>query len=231
MKLELKRVLVLLVMVFSLTMSYGCASSETPKLKADMEAMKSQVWDLQKRLAEQDMKARDQENLVALMSERVQVLEEVYLAGQSKSSPGVDVRLAQAGLRFKDLQLDEIYRNSLVAFNEGHYDLAEEGFSYIVRRYPKSDLAPKAQYWIGEIFYSKKRYSRAAEEYRKIIVRYPKNPKVASAMLKVALCKMELKKYDECEKTLNEIIARFPESSAAATAKEKLKEMAGTNGN
>jgi TolA-binding protein len=53
-----------------------------------------------------------------------------------------------------------------------------------LKRFPKSDNADNAQFWIGEIYYRQKWYETAILEYQKVIENYPKGNKVQASLLK-----------------------------------------------
>lgn len=230
----------------------GCASSDGAKMTSDVEALKTQIWNLQKQTAELGLKVSYASEEVTQLSERMRNVEDTLqvekpgskLRDPSSStmdtkSPGVTAPprepkvVAQAMQRppevpletwFKDLTPEEMYRQSLVYFNKADYSNAISGFSYLIRRFSDSSLAPMSQFWIGEAFYTQKRFARAVEEYRKVLTRYPGNPKSADTMLKIGLCKMSMDLNSEGIETLRELIARYPDSSAAATATKLLNE-------
>ncbi len=230
----------------------GCASSDGAKMTSDVEALKTQIWNLQKQTAELGLKVSYASEEVTQLSERVRNVEDSLQVGKPVSKPrettstgakpksAVAVEpqkeptaVAQVMERppdvpletwFKDLTPEEMYRQSLVYFNKADYPTAISGFTYLIRRFSDSSLAPMSQFWIGEAFYTQKRFARAVEEYRKVLNRYPGNPKSADTMLKIALCKMSMDLNSEGVETLRDLIAKYPDSAAAATAKKLLNE-------
>jgi tol-pal system protein YbgF len=231
----------------------GCASSDGAKMTSDVEALKTQIWNLQKQTAELGLKVSYASEEVTQLSERVSNVEDglqlekpAFKPKETSSSatkkpkltaatepPREPIAVAQAMERapgvpletwFKDLTPEEMYRQSLVYFNKADYSTAISGFSYLIRRFSDSTLAPTSQFWIGEAFYTQKRFARAVEEYRKVLTRYPGNPKSADAMLKIALCKMSMDLNSEGIETLRDVVAKYPDSPAAVTAKKLLNE-------
>jgi tol-pal system protein YbgF len=234
----------------------GCASSDGAKMTSDVEALKTQIWNLQKQTAELGLKVSYASEEVTQLSERVRNVEDAIQVekpvskpketSSSTTSPKPSIAaspprepkaVAQAMQRppevpletwFKDLTPEEMYRQSLVYFNKADYTNAISGFSYLIRRFSDSTLAPTSQFWIGEAFYTQKRFARAVEEYRKVLGRYPGNPKSADTMLKIGLCKMSMDLNSEGVETLRDLIARYPDSVAASTAKKLLNESPAT---
>ena len=63
--------------------------------------------------------------------------------------------------------------------------MAVEAFQEFLKDYGDSDLAPNAQFYIGECYYAQKNYKQAIEEYNKCLDRYPSgNNKLPAAQLK-----------------------------------------------
>ncbi len=142
----------------------------------------------------------------------------IALASNEAPAPPVD-------RGFKGLGQSEMYRRSMELFNSGEYSKAAASFSFFVRRYPSSHLASRAQYWLGETFYSRKNYSRAAIEFKRALVLYSNSLKTPDAMLKLAFCKIRLNQFPEGKAVLKEVIDKYPSSIAASTARRKLEKV------
>lgn len=92
-------------------------------------------------------------------------------------------------------------------------------------RYPDSQYAGNAQYWLGEANYVSKRYPEAIVEFEKVVKLYPGSGKVPDAMLKLGYSQYELGQVDKAGATLNAIIEEFPRSTAAQLAQNRLQRM------
>jgi len=117
----------------------------------------------------------------------------------------------------------EIYKTSYNDYVKGNYDLAISGFQEFVKKFPDSELAGNAQYWIGESFYSLQDFEKAATEFDKVIANYPNNNKIASALLKKGYSYLRLGKNEEAKKLLIEVTRKFPQSVESKLAEQKLK--------
>lgn len=154
------------------------------------------------------------------------------------SSPGPTSPPAQPPSRPSGpgLQPADLYQTVYIDFSKGNYLLAIAGFQEFLRRYPDSDLADNAQYWIGEAQFSlarayaaqgqeekaKKALSQAVQEFRKVIVNYPRGDKVPTALYKEALALLELKQQSLAQARLQYILDHFPRSEEAPLARERL---------
>jgi tol-pal system protein YbgF len=118
---------------------------------------------------------------------------------------------------------DEIYRSAKQAFDQGDSEAARKGFQEFIRRYPKSNNADNAQFWIGEIYYREKWYEKAILEYQNVIEKYPKGNKVPAALLKQGLAFSNIGDNANAKLILEELSRKYPKSNEAKVAAEKLK--------
>jgi tol-pal system protein YbgF len=117
----------------------------------------------------------------------------------------------------------ERYQQAKQKFDAGDFDLALESFRALIKRYPKSEHADNAQFWIGEIYYREKWYEKAILEYQKVVEKYAKGNKVAAALLKQGFSFYNLKDKANTRLILQELIKKYPKSKEAQIAQKKLK--------
>ena len=67
------------------------------------------------------------------------------------------------------------YEQAYGLVNNGQYDLAAQAFKKFLATYPKDDLAPDAQYWLGESLFARGDYASAAQEFKAGFQTYPKS--------------------------------------------------------
>ncbi|OGL08645.1 MAG: hypothetical protein A3J45_10645 [Candidatus Rokubacteria bacterium RIFCSPHIGHO2_02_FULL_69_13] len=130
----------------------------------------------------------------------------------------------------------DVYQTAYIDFSKGSYPLAIQGFREFLRRFPDSDLANNAQYWVGEAYFSLARgyanqgqgdkvqgaLEQAVQEFRKVIVNYPRGEKVPTALYKEALALLELKQPSLAEARLKYLLEHFPQSEEAPLARDRL---------
>lgn len=117
---------------------------------------------------------------------------------------------------------EEHYGSALQLFRGGQYDAARGEFQSYLERYPKTDLADNAQFWLGECYYAEKRFREAIAAYDKTIKQYPKSDKVSSAMLKQGMAFLELGDKTAGKILLKKVVKGYPNSNQAKIAKNKL---------
>ncbi len=114
------------------------------------------------------------------------------------------------------------YDGALDQFKRGDYAGAIAGFGAFVKTYPKSALAPSAQYWIGNAQFARRDYRGAIAAQRQLLATYPDSTKVPDALLNIASAQSELGEAAQARRSLEELVAKFPHSEAAAKAKQRL---------
>jgi tol-pal system protein YbgF len=115
-----------------------------------------------------------------------------------------------------------LYDKAFQLFRGGKFEAARVEFNSYLKRYPKTDLADNAQFWLGECYYSEKRYQEAIAAYEKTIKDYPTSDKVSSAMLKQGMAFVELGDKTAGKILLKKVIKGYPQSNQAKIARNKL---------
>lgn len=125
----------------------------------------------------------------------------------------------------KALSEDETYRQAKQAFDQGESDSARRKFQELIERFPKSERADNAQFWIGEIYYREKWYEKAILEYQKVIENYPQGNKVPASLLKQGFAFLNLGDKANSRLILQELIKKYPKTNEAKIAQDKLKDL------
>ncbi len=117
-----------------------------------------------------------------------------------------------------------IYQSAYGDYLTGKFDLAYSGFQSFIDKYPNAELAPQAQFYIGECFYSMSEWNKALEEYKKVEQHYKKRPDlVSSARLKIALCCQKLGRNEKAIRIFSSIMKDFSQSPESLAAKENIE--------
>jgi TolA-binding protein len=133
-------------------------------------------------------------------------------------------------------QASDLYQTAYIDYTKGNYNLAIAAFKEFIRLYPSTDLAEKAQYWIGEAHFSLARdlqtrgdrtraaqeFERAVQEFRRVMINYPRGDRVPTAVYKEAVALLELGQGGLAEARLQFLVDQFPYTEEAAKAKEEL---------
>jgi tol-pal system protein YbgF len=107
----------------------------------------------------------------------------------------------------------------------GNYQGAIVAFQNFIKQYPKSNLAPRAQYWIGDSYFNLRDFRLAIANQQTLIKTYPESPTVPDAMLNIASSQIEMGESVAGKKSLEDLVKQFPISDAADKAKRRLAAM------
>jgi tol-pal system protein YbgF len=75
----------------------------------------------------------------------------------------------------------DLFNAAQADYNTGKLDLAMQEFQDFLKYFGNSDMAPNAQYWIGQIDYSNKNYDAAVQAFDMVVEKYPDSSKVRDA--------------------------------------------------
>jgi len=116
-----------------------------------------------------------------------------------------------------------LYEAALNLFKAGKYKDSAAAFDTFVKEHGDSDMAPSAQYWLGNSYYGLRDCKKAIEAQKVVVARWGSHPKAADAMLNMSTCQQELGEGKASRQTLEMLIAKYPGSPAATTAAKRLK--------
>ncbi len=117
---------------------------------------------------------------------------------------------------------EELYRTSYQFILSGDYTTAESGFRDHISRFPQSERAPDAHFWLGEAFLGQQKYRDAAETFLAASKEYPKSKKAPDMLLKLGVSLVGLNQNEVACATYGEIDKRYPNASAAL--KDRVKQ-------
>ncbi len=120
---------------------------------------------------------------------------------------------------------EELYRSAYEDYMRGNYDLAAQGFAEYLRRFPGSDLADNAQYWIGECYDAQDKEQEALEAFSQVLEKYPASDKAAAAQLKKGLVYLKMGDQGQAVVNLQYVVYEHPGTKEADLAREKLKSL------
>jgi TolA-binding protein len=76
----------------------------------------------------------------------------------------------------------QIYDAAMRDRSGGQLDLAMQGFQQYLQWYPNTELAPNAQFYVGQIYYDRGEWANALKAFDALLERYSENSKTPDAM-------------------------------------------------
>ena len=182
----------------------------------DQDSIKASLTQLKEKVDELDVLVKRQQEYLGLASKAA-----VEGGTETPERP----REESTGAEAPGLSETGQYDIALAAFRNGRFEDAMEGFEAFLKKYPKSDRADNAQFWIGECFMALKHYEQAILAYQKVIKKYPGGNKAPNAMLRQAMAFLGIKDKTSTKLLLRKIIKSYPKSNEAEIAQKKLKSL------
>lgn len=170
-----------------------------------LAAFENSLREMSARLAENDKRAEKSSEGLSSLDKRVAALE---------SAPHPPAR--------KEEDPEALYLKGYEKTKSKDYAEAVKTFERFLEAYPEHKLADHAQYWLGEIHYTKGDWEKAILEFDKVIKNYPRGDKAAAATLKQGLSFEKLGSPKEARVLLEEVVSKFPKSPEASIARERL---------
>lgn len=165
----------------------------------------------------------------ALEAALSEIPEEIAAAtpGQESAASGTSGEVAaEAPAAVDPVLIEAAYRHAFNLLKQSLYDRAIRAFREFLVRYPGTEYAGNAQFWLAEAYYVNSRFGQALVEYSTLVQRYPESPKLAQATLKAAFCQHELGQVEAARRQLDEIIQQYPGTTAASLAQDRLADIA-----
>jgi tol-pal system protein YbgF len=102
---------------------------------------------------------------------------------------------------------------------------AAQAFTGFLNKYPNSQYAGNAQYWLGEVTLANGDIQGAGQAFAKVAQQYPSHSKVPDALFKLADVEQRLGNTDKAKTILRQVIAQYPGSSAAQLSQRDLQRL------
>ena len=139
-------------------------------------------------------------------------------SGSSGSAPAASGAAASADPEKEKL----LYDASFDLVKARDFAKADQAFSAFLRKYPQSQYAGNAQYWLGEVKLAQKDLPAAAAAFAAVTSNYPQSSKVPDALYKQADVLRRQGRADQARQLLQQVISQYPQSSAAQLAQREL---------
>jgi tol-pal system protein YbgF len=116
----------------------------------------------------------------------------------------------------------ELYNAAITDYQQGRLDLARDGFTEYLRRFPAGLSAGDAQYWLGITWYDQNRWDSAITELNKVPARFPDSAKAPLALRKIGDAYRALGDSARARAAYQELVDRYPNSAEAEAARRQL---------
>jgi len=119
------------------------------------------------------------------------------------------------------LSAKQLYDSAMKDRSGGNLDLALQGFQEYLKYFSNTDLAPNAQFYIGQIYYDKNDFSSAITAFDLVLERFPENSKTPDAMYMKGMALLKSTRRNEAAKEFQALIEKYPNSDVTAKARQQ----------
>ncbi|MFP4037628.1 MAG: tol-pal system protein YbgF [Desulfobacteraceae bacterium] len=186
-----------------------------------LDALSGELESLSREVEALDSMVRQQQAYLGLEAPPEQPLAPPELALEREKSEGP----APTELEPLPSGENELYEHARSLYRDGRYEKAMAAFEAFLEKFPESEMADNAHFWIAECHMSREHFEEAILAYQKVIKDYPKGNKVANSMYRQAMAFLEIKDKTSARLLLKKITEEFPDANEAELASKKLEAM------
>lgn len=189
--------------------------SKIDQMATDFQTLRESIADLTERMNKMQTQLVDLNNTVKVMSAPPSPPPSALPggpaadAGPSTPPPGMSARA--------------VYESALRDRSGGNLDLAMQGFQEYLRYYNNTELAPNAQFYIGQIHYDKNEFAPALQAFDAVLEKYPENNKTADATYMKGMALLKSGQRNEAAREFLNVITKYPNAEVAAKARTQRK--------
>jgi tol-pal system protein YbgF len=119
------------------------------------------------------------------------------------------------------LSAKQLYDSAMKDRSGGNLDLALQGFEEYLKYFSSTDLAPNAQFYIGQIHYDKNDFANAIKAFDMVLERFPENSKTPDAMYMKGMALLKSTQRNQAAKEFQTLIEKYPNSDVTAKARQQ----------
>ncbi|RTZ72938.1 MAG: tol-pal system protein YbgF [Gammaproteobacteria bacterium] len=114
---------------------------------------------------------------------------------------------------------------ALLQPSQRRYKEAIAAFKAFLEKYPTSELADNALYWLGETYYVTEDNKSALAAFDRLLKEFPQSDKAPGALLKKGYILDAMGRKSEARKVLQQLVSQYPDASVSRMAKARLKKL------
>ncbi len=195
----------------SMTKPLAGVGSRVDSLGQDLGFVRESITEVNSRLSKLDQKMTDLDNTIKTMQ-------------APPAPPAAGGLTPSASAPPPGISSKTLYDNALRDKMGGNNDLARKGFTDYLAWFGSTDLAPNAQYYLGELDYNEKKFDAAVASFDQVLA-LGRNAKSNDARLMKGRALAELGQRSEAEKEFRTLISDAPNSDAAGRARAELRKL------
>lgn len=190
-------------------------NSRVNEMSADHTATRDQIAELSSQMKKMQQQLKD-------LTDAVQML--VTNTARPEPPPAPDAGPASATPP-PGMTAERLYADALTAKQGGQSDSALDQFRKFLLWYGNTDMAPKAQFHIGDIQYNQAKMEDAQKSFEKVLTDYPEGASTADAMYMQGMIFLKQGQKDKAAERFRTVARRYPKTQAGKYSTEQLADL------
>jgi len=124
---------------------------------------------------------------------------------------------------------EQSYRDAYTAYKGGDFEQAVKLFEAFLAKYPKSDLAQNAVYWMGEARFAQGKFDEAVLQFDRVIKEFPGSKKESNSLLRQGQAFEKMGDNRSARIIFQKLVTDYPHSAQARIASSRLKSLPANN--
>jgi tol-pal system protein YbgF len=186
--------------------------------QADMRELRQQITGIS------EITGQSQERLQQLRAQLEQRNKQVPPSTAPAVPSGDTITAAPAAPPPPDLPgPNELFQIGKDQLTRGGNSAARAAFSDLLQRFPDSELASDAQFYIAEAFAAEGSAASADSAYATVVSKYPQSPRAPTSLYKRGFLAQSAGRKTAAKRLYNDLIRKYPDSDEAELARERLR--------
>lgn len=119
------------------------------------------------------------------------------------------------------MSAQQLYQSAMTDRSRGNFDLAVQGFQEFLKWFGSTELAPNAQFYLGQIAYDKNDFPTAIQAFDAVLEKYGENNKSADASYMKGMSLLKSGQRTQAGQEFLNVIQKYPNSEVAPKARSQ----------
>ncbi len=211
--------------ILSLSEDIAQLKTEISSLKTEMSILKKNQAELNSKMAKLDSnlqvyteKLEENKYKMSFLAQRMDDIHSSLTQRMdilSKQLPKVDTSILPLPT--------ELFNMAYNDYSRGLYDLSIRGFKDYLERYPNSELAPKAYYYLSDSYFVKKQFNECLKIIDEFLTKYSKDELCPAMLYKKMQCFSSLGMEEQAKDVADYIMKTYPNSKEAENIRSSIE--------
>jgi tol-pal system protein YbgF len=177
-------------------------TNKMDQMGTDFTAVRESLADLNERVAKMQAQIVDLSNTMKVLQ-----------------TPAAPPPLGSASGPPPGMSSSQLFETATRDRSSGNLDLALQGFQEYLKWFGDTELAPSAQFNVGQIQYDKGDFRAAVGSFDTVLERFPENNKTPDAMYMKGMALMKAGQRNEAAREFLNVIQKYPTADVAPKAR------------